>query len=200
MMHSIKIINREQQPISSWAGGTTTQIAIYPEDSLYLDRDFLWRLSTAVVEVEESTFTSLAGFDRRLMVLEGELLLVHKEHHTVRLRSFEQDSFKGEWDTTSYGRARDFNLMLKEGLKGSLRHIALEGLAETEVKLESEASRKCFYACYCYTGEVSFKHENKEYVLTEGELLLMEYNSQQKAAIINKAKMKANLIEGHIEL
>ena len=40
--------------ISKWSGGTNTQVAIAPEGAVYADRDFLWRLSSARVELEHS--------------------------------------------------------------------------------------------------------------------------------------------------
>lgn len=61
MKCEIKVITKEQQKTSTWSGGTTTQLAIYPEDADYGKRNFTWRLSSATVEAEESVFTSLPG-------------------------------------------------------------------------------------------------------------------------------------------
>ncbi len=36
-------------------GGATTQLAIAPKGAVYADRDFLWRLSSATVELDCST-------------------------------------------------------------------------------------------------------------------------------------------------
>ena len=49
----------------------TTELSIAPENGNYQSRDFLWRLSSATVELEESTFTSLPDFDRIILTLEG---------------------------------------------------------------------------------------------------------------------------------
>ena len=46
---------------SHWAGGVTTQLAIGPQGTHYADRDFLWRISSAQVELDHSVFTHLAG-------------------------------------------------------------------------------------------------------------------------------------------
>ena len=40
--------------VSTWSGGKTIQIAISPEGAAYADRDFLWRVSSATVELDES--------------------------------------------------------------------------------------------------------------------------------------------------
>ena len=37
---------------TEWSGGTTTQLAISPERAAYGDREFLWRLSSATVELD----------------------------------------------------------------------------------------------------------------------------------------------------
>ena len=56
---------------SAWSGGTTTELGIGPEGSRYADREFLWRISSATVDLEESTFTALPDYDRIIMTLEG---------------------------------------------------------------------------------------------------------------------------------
>ena len=37
---------------SRWSGGTTTELAIAPAGADYGARDFLWRVSSATVELE----------------------------------------------------------------------------------------------------------------------------------------------------
>lgn len=199
-MFDINIITKEQQKTNTWAGGTTTQIAIYPDDSNYIDRDFLWRLSSAVVELEESNFTRLPGFDRHLMVLEGELKLVHSEHHSVILMQYEQDSFKGCWDTVSFGRARDFNLMLKEGVKGRLEHYISAVGQRFGIKLEKECQRQGFFACYCYKGQISIEVMGKFEALEEGDLMLISYNDSLPLIAENDGDKECSLIAAFIEI
>ena len=38
---------------TQWSGGATTQLAIAPKGAVYADRDFLWRLSSATVELDD---------------------------------------------------------------------------------------------------------------------------------------------------
>jgi len=110
----------------NWASGTSTEIFIYPADGSFADRNFLFRISTATVEAEESTFTFFEGITRHLMILKGELELIHEGRYTRHLKPFDQDTFSGEWSTRSKGRVTDFNLMLKAGATGSLTHHHLE--------------------------------------------------------------------------
>ena len=68
---SIVDLKKEYFSVSSWSGGTTTQLAIEPENAEYKDRDFLWRVSSATVALEESVFTPLPDYERLIMTLEG---------------------------------------------------------------------------------------------------------------------------------
>lgn len=199
-MFDINKITKEQQQTSAWAGGTTTQFAIYPEDSNYANRDFVWRLSSAVVELEESKFTSLPGFDRYLMVLEGALKLVHSEHHSLILNQYEHDSFKGCWDTVSYGRATDFNLMVKEGAKGRLEHYISDVGQRINVKLEKEFEKQGFFACFCYKGQISIEAMDKLDALAEGEILLINYDESLSVTIENNGNEKCSLVAAFIEI
>lgn len=110
-MDAYKVIRREELSVARWSGGTTTQLAIWPEDASYEDRNFTWRVSSARVESEESEFTYLPGVTRCLMVLEGELLLSHEGHYEISMERFSQDNFDGGWRSRSRGKVTDFNLM-----------------------------------------------------------------------------------------
>lgn len=122
MIHLIK----SNYEINEWSGGTTTELFIYPEGAEYAERNFHFRLSTATVEAEESTFTPLAGVNRTLMVLYGDLELDHEGHHSKKLGPFEQDHFKGDWNTCSRGKCVDFNLMCRGNTTGELNGFALQ--------------------------------------------------------------------------
>lgn len=110
----------------TWASGTSTEMFIHPSDGSFAERRFLFRISTATVEAEESTFTFFAGITRHLMILKGELELIHEGRYTKQLKPYDQDTFSGEWPTRSKGRVTDFNLMLKDGARGSLTHHAVK--------------------------------------------------------------------------
>lgn len=116
----IKIYPKEDYMVSSWSGGTTTQLFIYPQDSEYAKRNFLFRVSSATVDCERSEFTSLPGVERVILPLKGSLHLFYEGHGEKVLAPYEQDRFDGGWNTVSVGKATDFNLMLREGTKGAV--------------------------------------------------------------------------------
>ena len=93
METDIRIIRKKEHHTDVWAGGTTTQLAIWPPDADYKLRNFKWRMSSARVDSEESTFTVLPGIHRLIMILEGHVRLIHEGHHEITLDAFEQDIF-----------------------------------------------------------------------------------------------------------
>ena len=50
----IKVVRKDELEHKRWSGGITTQLAIWPEGADYGARKFDWRISSAVVEDEES--------------------------------------------------------------------------------------------------------------------------------------------------
>ena len=121
------VLRERDYVVSAWSGGTTTQLAISPEGALYADRSFLWRVSSAAVELEESDFTALPDYWRLIATLEGEIALRHDGGAPLRLRPLEVRGFDGAWATQSFGRCRDFNLMLRKGkAEGEMEALPLE--------------------------------------------------------------------------
>lgn len=178
MGYSIEIIRKAEQNTSIWSGGTTTQLAIFPKDAVYSERNFLWRISSAKVEVEESLFTHLPGIWRWIMVLEGELRLEHEGHHKAILVPFEQDSFSGDWTTRSFGKVTDFNLMMAHGCEGELEAIRLEkGETRRTSPIATKTSMKVTEAIYCVMGKMSILLGGAVEVLEAGDFLLIHWGS-----------------------
>ena len=119
----IRLYGPDDYKINDWSGGRTTQTAIFPENADYVKRDFLWRLSSATVETEESDFTRLPDFDRILMVLSGEVVLSYEGERIARLAELEQDRFDGAYRTKSFGKITDYNLMYRKGSMGYMEVV-----------------------------------------------------------------------------
>ena len=114
MAPHITHLTQADYQISQWSGGTTTQIAIAPQGALYADRDFLWRLSSATVDLDESDFTPLPDYHRLIAPLRGEMELTHDGGPLISLAPYQVHAFDGGADTHSRGRCVDFNLMLRK--------------------------------------------------------------------------------------
>ncbi len=187
MSYSVEIIRKEEQSTSTWSGGTTTQLAIYPKDSEYKAQNFKWRLSSACVDIEESTFTRLPGIWRHIMIIDGEMSLQHEGYHSALLKPYEQDSFSGGWTTKSVGRAKDFNLMLSQGCIGGLEAIFVgKGLnIETAANSPDTGIMNLVNAFYCTAGDIIITLNNSQsYNLCQGDLMLVYILESDECASI----------------
>ena len=175
-------IDAAAQLISRWSGGTTTQLAICPPGAAYADREFLWRVSSAVVELPESDFTLLPDYDRILMILEGELSLSHDGGEEYRLRPLEQTSFDGASRTFSRGQVTDFNLMMRKGR--CTGRVEVQALKSGEEWTDSLADQFDSHLFYCVGGETEILCGGEILHLEKGEALLLEgYASGEQCAL-----------------
>lgn len=165
-------IDAAAQTVSRWSGGTTTQLAIFPAQAVYAERDFLWRVSSAVVELPESDFTPLPDYDRILMILSGELTLSHDGGEEYTLRALEQTSFDGASHTFSRGQVTDFNLMMRKGR--CTGRVVVRGpkpdCGYGEV-LSDEYDARVFY---CVAGKMKANIGTEWFDLSAGDSLLLE--------------------------
>jgi environmental stress-induced protein Ves len=99
--------------------GVTEELALWPPGSAFERGDFDWRISKASV-AEPGPFSAFPGFDRILVVTEGDgLVLEHGDRaRRARLRRFEPYGFSGDWPTTAElasGPVADFNVLVRRG-------------------------------------------------------------------------------------
>ena len=156
---------------NAWANGTTTELVKYPIESDFLKRDFIFRISTATVEAEQSTFSDFSGLTRILMVLEGSMTLIHEGRYQKHLNPYDQDTFDGSWATKSIGKVRDFNLMCNAQAVGSTRAFTME---ESQQESVSVSQKRIIF--FIHTGQ--FRCFNQ--VLNAGDVLDIE-SSDYKA-------------------
>lgn len=199
MSYEIELIRKDQLEVSKWSGGTTTQLAIFPKDAIYSERNFKWRLSSAKVEVEESVFTSLPNINRIIMIIEGELILEHEGHHRSILKSFNQDHFSGSWKTKSFGKVIDFNLMMNEGCEGELEAIHLEKEQSNMISFDNKKEfSQNVQAIYCVNGQIKIKISDDDMItLYEGDIVLITPKddfSDLDFKVYNEKNRKADLI------
>lgn len=122
----IKITHIKDQLVSLWSGGTSTQLYIQPVGTIFEDRKFDLRISTASITQEFSDFTPFTGYTRKLKVLEGNLTIDHENQYSKDLIPFDQDQFSGDWKTKGKGIITDFNVIFKPGIDVILYHIEFD--------------------------------------------------------------------------
>ena len=155
MFRLIKILDHKT---TEWAGGKTSEIFIWPSDGNYSTREFDWRLSSATVEIPESDFSMLEGFDRFITVIDGELNLSHEDAVNHIINGNRVYGFSGAAKTHSIGKAKDFNLIYKSGEKCKMLRRELERGQNVKLKISTGG----FAAIYLVSGEVEVTLEKNE--------------------------------------
>ena len=115
----VRVLDPKTRRISTWSGGKTEEWFLYPEDGSYAERRFLFRISSATVDIPESHFTPLPGVTRYLLPLCDGFYLKINGYWRVLPRG-RILRFSGDDDVLCRGRGRDLNLMLN-GAHGEMR-------------------------------------------------------------------------------
>lgn len=196
-MHIKHLLPTEYQT-HAWSGGQTTQLYIYPENSQYKNIDFLFRLSKATIEQQETYFTPLAGVKRSLMLLEGELTLIHEKQPPKTLERFEVDDFVGDWHTRSVGKAEDFNLMCRQDANGTLKKRMLKNARPRRFWQENAIAEHQAVAYFVYEGNIEVMIGQESYILHKDELLVI-FPEDSAPFIRIKALAKSTWIASYIQ-
>jgi uncharacterized protein len=178
LLGSMKVLvtRKHEMQTTRWSGGTTTQLAIYPPGASLAERNFLFRISTATVEAESSTFTKLPGVRRVLMILEGSLEVEHVGHYSKILSASETDSFPGNWETKSRGKVRDFNLMTMGNAEGTVEMDTIR--AEDMITIHEDRSTKVI-GIFVPVNDVSYKAGEFSGVLNKEDFLLALFEKDE---------------------
>ncbi|MBU1101629.1 MAG: HutD family protein [Bacteroidetes bacterium] len=166
---NVSIFEKHHFRTSLWSGGSTTQLYISPADTSYADRNFNIRISSAKVEVENSTFTSLPDVNRKLMILEGEITITHRDEYSKHLKPFDVDTFSGDWHTTAIGTCTDFNVMTTGSIKSELYSLPLAANSSTNMNLNEQW--KTLYL-YLFSGDLHLEIDQNDYHIKKGNLLV----------------------------
>lgn len=177
-----KLIPAKERKVSLWAGGSSSQIAIYPPEAQYQERNFLYRLSTAVADSDEpSPYTSLPGVTRQLLMLEGEAFVCHEGRYSLTLRPYKEiDIFDGGWETWAKGKVQDFNLMCRPGCQGRL-FVPLEG-----GQLPQDWQHLLLF---CGRGEAAVQSAEESWQLKAQDALLLEEPQALSLVLSPEAKV-----------
>lgn len=193
MYNYIKILKEEDFNISTWSGGKTTELFIYPEGSEYSKRDFKMRISSATLELETSNFTKLDSIHRFITPLDNELKLTHNNNEFINLKPFEVYEFDGDIETISFGKVKDFNLMLAHGVNGRLKNFYID-----EKKHIIILANSGFNILYSYDCLFRISIDEEEFMLYPNEILVMESNEMKNIKI--QSNESSNILLSNITL
>lgn len=194
-MINIKLLKNDDYLTSVWSGGKTTQLYIYPEDAIYKELDFKFRISSATVELDKSEFTKLDGVLRFITPLDKELKLTHNKKDYIVLNPFDVYEFEGGIDTTSFGTARDFNLMLANGAKGNLENIFVEDIYKLNISL----NKNQFLFFFNYDNSIEFEINNTKHQLNPMESLFISVDEETNLNIGLSSSNKCNILMAKID-
>ncbi|MEG1528564.1 MAG: HutD family protein [Clostridia bacterium] len=189
-----KIITQADYLTTVWSGGKTRQIFIYPTCADYAKRDFLFRVSSATIEIEQSNFTILPNINRFIAPIGCSFTL--QDQHTkqnIRLNNCQIYEFNGSCPITCYGKGQDLNLFTTSGVCGSMR--LCKGLED--IYLQSNQAKWCFiYAVTDIKVEITNCKIVKQFDLLCGQTLNITLNSNE----IVKLKTDLNYILIQVEV
>ncbi|OOM11338.1 HutD family protein [Clostridium saccharobutylicum] len=186
MSYSVKLIKKEDYIPTFWSGGMATEVITYPLGSTYAEKNFLWRLGFARIDIPESTFTNLPNVSRHLMVTEGKVILTHENKYSKTLVPFEQDSFLGDWNTATKGNCSVFNLMTKRNYNGELTHISIQPENDFNFKYNLSNDKNLVAICfYPLNGIFETNINNENFKICTGDLLCINYDNPINTNAIN---------------
>lgn len=197
----MKMSIRKQFTTTSWSGGNTTELFIYPPDGVYQEKNFLFRISSATVTQDTSVFTKLPGIKRKLLVLDGKIRLNHNEKEGSWLMPNDQEEFWGDWDTVSEGKVIDYNLMMQGGTVGEIVPIQLPAHDKENCVIYVGSSSKCFLLLYVWEGEITVEDGYEKQIIREKELAVFEIGVETKVSgfvIENELNTKARFIKTEV--
>ena len=166
--------------ISGWSGGTTTQLYISPEGATLDDRNFDWRISSAIVETEESDFTLFEGYERILIPLKGKLEMEHQTPNgTIQqnVGEFELARFSGSWPTKGKGKLTDFNVIFKPNY-----HIKVQVtfFSDEEVFVLEENTRALFLQSGSCSVNAELLHAPALIIIEENDKALISCSADSR--------------------
>ena len=168
----IKKLAKDDYVVSNWSGGKTIQVAIGPEGAVYADRTFLWRVSSATVELEESDYTALPDYKRFITPLAGQMILSHNGGEETDVEPFEVYAFDGADATHCRGVCTDFNLMLRKGkADGSMNVIEPDG--ENSVLINPVGKEQTIVLFAAEGSARLVKPDDEVYEIGEGEATVL---------------------------
>ena len=185
----MKVEKREKRDyrVSQWSGGTTTEFLLFPESASYAARNFLWRVSSATVELAESDFTLLPDYRRYLTPLSGDLELSRGGAAFASLPALDVLAFDGGEAVKSRGQVTDFNLMLRKGAaEGGMATLQLRADREVflSTMLENAAKEAEVVLLYCFSGAFRLQQRDGLSECRAGACLVLqrEAGDRQKEA------------------
>lgn len=96
--------------------GFTNEIIIYPENDIFVENQFGWRVSSAEI-LESSSFSLFNNYDRTIALIEGEGMILYTKDSKISLLNDNAFSFSGDQmikATLIKDKVRDINIFTQK--------------------------------------------------------------------------------------
>lgn len=140
-------ISKADLMASEWDGGKTYEYFIYPPQTNYAERIFMFRISSASIDKVPSQFTRFENYKRYLVMLDNSLQII-RNGSAEQYEKHELFTFESKDTITSSSVGNDFNLMVQKDIESELffvkekstnaQYIALFALQFSELCIEKE--------------------------------------------------------------
>lgn len=181
MDKGFKIIRKNKTKKTVWSGGTVSELYIYPENADFRNRDFIFRISTATVDVERSDFTFFDDYSRIIMTLDNEFLLTHNDEEKVALSRYQPHVFYGGDRTTSSGKVNDYNFIMKRGVcHGDVFGMSIADGSVIYPRKGNDPCDEKFEMVYCARGRLTFKVNDIKHYINQGDVLIIDHGTIDK--------------------
>ena len=157
----ITILHKSDVVASEWDGGKTYEYFIYPPESNYSERNFLFRISSASIDKVPSQFTRFENYQRYLVMLDNSLELV-RNGNTERYEKHELFTFDSNDAIVSSSLGTDFNLMVCNKYSRTKLEVSKGNLKTSQQ----------FILCFALTDMI-FYLDNDEISLRKNDLLVV---------------------------
>ncbi|MEP6655686.1 MAG: HutD family protein [Betaproteobacteria bacterium] len=165
-------------------GGTTREIAVYPDAGDLADPSFLWRVSMADI-VQSGAFSRFSGYDRTLILMNGRGLLLQCDGEpAVTLDApYQRLDFAGECAThctLTHGPVRDLNVMVARGAASALTAVLRPGPQPVEHAVDGQT-----VLLHCAEGSITVAARGHDiWDIGEGETLRLDGGDHAPASVL----------------
>ena len=165
-------------------GGTTREIAVFPDAGDIAAPSFLWRVSMADI-VQSGAFSRFAGYDRTLILMNGHgLLLQCDDQPAVTLDApYQRLDFAGECAvhcTLTNGPVRDLNVMVARGAASAVTTVSRPGCQPVEHAVGGQT-----VLMHCAEGSITVEVRGQETCeIGDGETLRIDGGARAPQSVL----------------
>ena len=161
---------------TTWSGGDSEQIYIFPENIDFEAGNFAYRFSLSSINDEKTEFTFMEDIARIFMAIDPFRLEI--DGHGYKMTPRETINFKSNQKVICEGKGKAFNVMIGDpSYRVSVQFLELQPGEFITEKIQNH------HYYYLYKGDCIVKEFSFREVMHEGDLLTVDSS-------VNQARLK----------